>query len=370
MHYVLVGISHKTAPVAVREKVALNEAQTRETLVRLKGYTVIDEAVVLSTCNRTELYVATQSPRHAELILCEFFKESFEPSESTAQYFYRAQDREVIAHLFAVAASLDSQVVGESQITGQVKRALQLSLDQQAVGVLLKPLFETALFVAGRVRTETEIGKGCVSIGSVAVQLTKQIFGSLVDKTVVLIGAGEVGKLVVKYLNGEKVKETCVVNRTLARARLLEEQGLGTAYPIRELIPLVQRADVLITSVDGRIEDLPPDTLNHISRQRGQRPLLVIDLGVPRNFSDSTLSLTHHRIYNLDDLQGIANQNHQQRAKAIDRAKKLVDREGDVFYETLHFQRKKSSSYADLIEQSVATRGETHGREKSHQKIS
>jgi glutamyl-tRNA reductase len=331
MHVVLVGMSHKTAPVGIRELLALNEAETIKALRELKNSTVIEEVIVLSTCNRTEFYVCTRCPVHAERTLGEFIKDHTRCGKDLTPFLYRLRDQAVCRHLFAVASSLDSQIVGESQILGQVKKALQLAEKQRAAREQLRFLFEKALLVAQTVRARSGIGQGSVSIGSVGVQLAKKVFGDLTNKTVLLLGAGEVGKLVVKYLNSEKVKKTWIVNRTFERAQMLQEQSLGEARPFEELKALIQETDVLIAAVDGKLKELSCRDLEEVALKRTDRSLVVIDLGVPRTFVEKKKSARLH-VLTLDDLQAIADQNRHARVKAITLAKKLIDREVSVFY--------------------------------------
>lgn len=331
MHVVLVGMSHKTAPVGIRELLALNEAGVTKALRELKDSTVIEEIVVLSTCNRTEFYVLTNCPVHAERALGEFIKDHVRCGKDLTSFLYRMCDQAVCQHLFEVAASLDSQIVGESQILGQVKRALQLAEEQGAAREGLKMLFEKALLVAQAVRAQSGVGQGSVSIGSVGVRLAKKILGDLTDKSVLLLGAGEVGKLVVKYLNGEKVGRTWIVNRTFERALMLQEQGLGEARPLEDLKTLIQETDVLIAAIDGKLKDLSCHDLDELASNRKARSLLVIDLGVPRTFVEKKKN-AHLHILTLDDLQAMADQNRSARVQSIALAKNLIDRDVSVFY--------------------------------------
>ncbi len=326
MNYLLVGINHKTAGVALREKTALSGDDKTLVLKRLKESSVISEATVLSTCNRVELYGVTNNPGDAQ----KFMQQCLDAGE---EHLYIKHDNDAVRHLFSVASSLDSLVMGENQILGQVKDAYREAQTIEATGFYLNKLFDRALFVAKRVKTETEVGRGNVSVGSVAAILAKKIFGTLDDKSVVLIGAGEIGELVVRYLSSQSVKNVFIVNRTEERAQKLSDENLGVAKPWLELDALLIQADIVITSISGSVNELTRDKLAATMKKRQGRALFIIDLGVPRNVDPLSASVSNVYYYNIDDLSGIADGNQDEREKAALKAKNIIDEEVRLFYE-------------------------------------
>lgn len=333
MNYVLVGINHKKAPVEIREKMALDAEGSHRVLDSLIKYPAIKEATVISTCNRVEFYSASDDPEEASHVLRQVLVEPLEDQSEVSELFYCKKDHEVVTHLFGVASSLDSQVMGENQITGQVKEAYKLAQRHSATGFYLNKLFDRALYVAKRVKSETDISQGNISIGSVGMTLAKKIFGTLKDKSVLLLGAGKLGELAVRYLNTEQVKQTYIFNRTFEKAKKLEDQGLGIACQIDELSEILTMVDVLITSVSGTVEELSADVLRKLMQKRKNQPLFIIDLGVPRNVQDEVSGIDNLYLYNIDDLQGIADENENSRLNSMNQAKNIIDEEVVLFYE-------------------------------------
>lgn len=356
MNYVLVGLNHKTAPLAIREKLALDHTRSRHVLTRLLEYPQIREAAVISTCNRVEFYSAAQSPQITRDILTKVLLEPLYPSSSDLNATYCKQDNAAVRHLFEVAASLDSQVTGENQITHQVKQAHQLALEHSATGYYLNTLFNRALYVAKRVRSETEISQGHVSAGSIAVELAKKIFGSLQDKSVLLLGTGEVGELTIRCLASQQVKNIIVCNRTFAKAKELERAGLGTACAYSDMMQMIAHVDMLITSTSHPLSELNKSSLSEIMKERRNQQLFIIDLGVPRNIQDK-IELHNVYVYNLDDLGEIAAQNSHLRARAVQAAKNIIDEEVRLFYEN-HFDLKTLSAITGLAKKFDAIRRE------------
>lgn len=336
MNYVLVGVNHKTAPVEIREKLSLNAEKSRDVQLQLVQKPEIKEVAVISTCNRVEFYTTTDSPESAELCLHKLFSESLNQGDArqdVSPYLYVKRDTDAVSHLFEVAASVDSQVTGENQIIGQVKDAYQQALDLSVSGFYLNKLFDRALFVAKRVKTETDIARGNVSIGSVGVVLAKKIFGDLKSRSVVLVGAGEMGELVLQYLREESVERITIVNRTLEKAQELAQKGFGEACALDQLPELLKTADVLITSVSGEIAAFSPLAMQALMRERGGDALFVIDLGLPRNISASVGDLDNLYLYNIDDLKDVSAENRENRQASLVEAKNIIDQEVKLFYE-------------------------------------
>lgn len=331
--YVMVGINHQTADVGLRERLALNTDKARALIAELQGG-VVDEVVVLSTCNRVEVYAAVADPESScAALLAALIRPLGQAGPGIQGRFYTLSDTAVVAHLFAVASGLDSMVTGENQITGQVKAAYELAQAAGATGFYLSKLFHRALAVAKRVRSETGIGRGTVSVGSAAVMLARKIFGTLAGRTVLLVGTGKIGKLCVRYLNGQEAGRVIIVNRTREKALVLEQEGLGIARPWEELAALMREADVLITSVEGGLSEISPARLAVVMQERAQAPLFIIDLGVPRNVAVEVGNLANVYLYNIDDLKSLIAQHRDARAGEITQAKNVIDEEVRLFYE-------------------------------------
>ena len=322
MNYVVFGVNHKTAPLKVREQMASCEVPIF--LEDLKKQDHLRESVVLSTCNRFEIYGVFDKVWETQNFLKKFFGKDL----SKGQY-YHLQDCDVVTHLFSVVSSLDSLVVGENQIVNQVKEAYTLARLKETTGPYLNRLFHRALFVAKRVRTETGVGEGQVSVGSIAVKMAEKIFGSLHGKTVVLFGAGQVGELVLKNLSGET--KIFLVNRNFEKAEKLASQGLGEACPFDRLPEVLSEADVFLSAV-SHFEGFSKKDFANIMAKRKSRPLFAIDLSVPRSLPEDIGSLNNLYLYNIDDLEVLAKDNQRQRQKHVDCAKTIVEKEAEAFY--------------------------------------
>lgn len=347
MNYVVVGINHKTAPLGVREKLAIPSEGVRVALERLRGHPSVRETALLSTCNRVEIYGATPSPSQASDWLVGYFRETLAAGGSP-DCLYAKTDRDAVAHLFEVTSSLDSLVVGENQIAKQVREAHQLAADCSATGPYLNRLFSRALYVAKRVKTETEVGRGNVSVGSVGAMLAKRIFGTLKDRGVVLVGAGEIGELVLRHLkSASEAGETFIVNRSPEKARDLEAQGLGLAVPFKNLDKTLVPADILITSLSQGYEGFDKAYFSRLMQERLNEPLFVIDLGVPRNVAPNAGELDNVYVYDVDDLNAMAEEDRKHRVTAIDAAKIIVAEEVELFYED-YLGRKALPTIAGL----------------------
>lgn len=331
MTYFVVGINHKTAPVEIREKFAVSGDAQKDYLLQLQQKSQAPELVVLSTCNRTE-WIAYLDEDHKRSVLLKEFKAYFNGMSDPEKYYYQKTDYEVVEHLFSVTSSLDSQVTGENQIISQVKDAYQTASDLGTTGSHLNQLFHTSLSISKRVRSETEISKGNVSIGSVGAMLAKRIFGSLKDKTVLLIGAGEMGQLVVDYLKNEDVKTVLIANRTFEKAQELQNQGLGQAIAFDSVVERLKEVDVVIASIHGELDVFSAQSMKSIMKDRGNEPLFMIDLGLPRNIEQATGQIDNVFLYNIDDLQSIASQNKAARMDAVNDAQSLVQTAAKEFY--------------------------------------
>ncbi|MCP5463930.1 MAG: glutamyl-tRNA reductase [Deltaproteobacteria bacterium] len=335
MNYLLLGVNHKTAPVAMREKLSLDKEAVQSLLGTFSGSRVVPELTVLSTCNRIEIYAATQEPEAAESELIQKWLQPVVGASNAGlnDVLYRKKGDQVVSHLFRVAASLDSQMLGENQITGQVRDAYQIAMERSATGYYLNKLFDRALFVAKRIKSETKLSEGSVSIGSAGVMLAKKIFGSLQNKDILLVGTGKIGQLVLKYLKNENVKSVTLMNRSFDKAKDLESQGWGVAREITDLAKVLPQVDIVLTSIQGQFQNWDQDFFESIMESRKNSPLFIVDLGLPRNVSQDLSEVDNLYLYNLDDLKEVTEENQEKRNKEALTAGDIIDQEVKDFYE-------------------------------------
>ena len=324
---VIIGVNHKTAPVAVREKLAFSGdcATPLLTLMNIEG---CRECCFLSTCNRVEVIFVAADPAVAAVAVRGFlFAKSGLDDAEAQQYSYLYQGREAVAHLYQVAASLDSMVVGEPQILGQLKQAYREALEQKTTGVILNRLLHKSFSVAKRVRTETNIGGSAVSISYAAVELAKKIFGNLRDKAVLLVGAGEMAELAAEHLVRQGIGRVIVANRTLERAAKLARRFNGTAVGLAELTTQLAEVDILVSSTGATDLILTRDQVKPLMRQRKNRPLFLIDIAVPRDLDPELNELDNVYLYDIDDLKNVVDVNKEAREKEALRAEGIVAEE-------------------------------------------
>jgi glutamyl-tRNA reductase len=332
MHLTLIGLSHHTAPIEVRDQVALTESLQTKALSLLKSSDEFLEAVLLSTCNRSEVYAATTrnqpDPRPVE----EWFHHIHGLSHgSLSPYLYRLSDEQAIRHLFRVVSSLDSMVMGEQQILSQVKSAYLRSLGEKTTGVLLNRLFERALEVGKLVRERTDIGIGSVSVSSVAVELARKIFKDLRQHAAMLIGAGETAELTARYLIENGIKKLFVANRTYERAEKLAMQFNGTALRLEDGLNRMKEVDIVISSTSSPLPVLDRERMTEIMHSRRNRPIFLIDIAAPRDIDPQVRNVYNAFLYDIDDLQAVIDNNADRRRKAAERAERIVDEEVDSF---------------------------------------
>lgn len=335
MELLVLGLSHKTAPVEVRERFALPESALPETAsrARLVGCA---ESFVVSTCNRVEVYAACEDPSRMDVALTDVLATLGNAGVSVLRpHLYSLRGRHAVRHLFRVAASLDSLVVGEPQILGQLKSAFEVCREAGLTGPALNRACERAFAVAKRVRTETGIGKSSVSVASVAVDLAKQIFGRLDGRTAVLVGAGKMGELSARHLIDAGVGELLVANRSLDRAQQLAARLGGHPRQLDELPVILERADVVITSTGARRHLIEPKLMKKVLRARKYRPIFLVDIAVPRDVDPRVNDLDNVYVYDVDDLSEIANGNLEVRKREAQVAEALVDAEAERFLREL-----------------------------------
>lgn len=337
MSFYLLGMSHHTAPVEERELLAIAESTLVDAVRQLVNEPGIDEGLILSTCNRVEIVVRGDSAPDRAADLRRFLERLHGRDLSRlAPHFYERQDRQAVRHVFRVASSLDSLMVGEPQILGQIKQAYQVAREAGAVRSHLDALLTRAFSVAKRVRTETEIASQPVSISHAAVDLVRQIFGSLDGRTVMLIGAGEMGELAARYLLTQGASRLLVVNRTLARAEALAEQFEAEAHSLSELRQLGEKADVIITCTGAPHPIIRREDAAHFLARRRYRPMLYLDIAVPRDVDPAVHRLENAFVYNVDDLEQVVNENIADRQREAMRAEAIIEEEVEKFLERLH----------------------------------
>ncbi|MEC8952018.1 MAG: glutamyl-tRNA reductase [Acidobacteriota bacterium] len=336
----LLGINHDTAPVDLRERLNFSEGDLSETLVALSTRPGCGEAVVLSTCNRVELYVRCDDLDEARTELTRFLSDfhGVDPA-ALAPHLYGLASSEAALHLFRVAAGLDSLVVGEPQILGQVKEAYTTASEIGCTGSLLNKLFHCSFAAGKRVRSETELGEGAVSISYAAVALARKIFGSLADHNVLLVGAGEMSELTAVHLKAQQVSRIVVINRTVAQAENLAEKIGGEAIPWTEIQQVLATTDVVVTATGSPTPIITSNQVEAVMRTRRNRPLFIMDIAVPRDVEASAGTIEQVFLYNIDDLQAIVSENLARRSAQITKAEVIVAEEVNGFMTWLRSRR-------------------------------
>jgi glutamyl-tRNA reductase len=321
MDLLCIGLSHRTAPLGVRERLALPEARQQELLQQLAQAPT--EALLISTCNRVELYLASPDIAQAGARAREVLSQVGGPE--TLEHLYEHQGAGALEHLFRVASSLDSMVLGEAQILGQVKDAFELGQGVGAVRGVLTRVCAAAFSCAKRVRTETAIGRAATSMASAAVALACKVFDELSDKTVLVVGAGEMGELAARHLKQAKAGRVLITNRTLAA------QVGGTARPFEELNTLLKEADVVVCSTASPVPLFDKDNVGAVGKARRFRPLFMVDLAVPRDIAPDVAQLDWVTAYDVDDIQKFVAENEAARAEEAQKAGVLVIQEVSRF---------------------------------------
>jgi len=374
----LLGLNHSTAPLEVRERLALNGEQRTEALAAFRARFDGCEAVLLSTCNRVELYAARAvhgHPRHQEMLdfLAGFC--SIPPAEFRDHLYLKAQ-RDVVEHLFTVASSLDSMVVGETQILGQVREAYEAARDGGATGPLLNPLFQRAAAVGKQVMTETGLAEGRLSVASVAVDHAGRIFDHFTDKTVLCIGAGKMTSLMIRGFAALKPKRLLCCNRDPVKAQKLAAIFGGEAVPFERLDDHLIAADIVVSSTGSPVPIITRSRFETLLRQRRYRPIFLMDIALPRDVEAGVGTLENAYLYNLDDLQQAVSATQSHRKESIDAARAIVTRHVDTFLawhrarEMGPFIERLSQRYHQLgreeLDRTLAKLGELGEAEKAH----
>jgi glutamyl-tRNA reductase len=328
MHLLLLGVSHKTAPVDVRERLDFSSRDLGAAVEALATRPSAAESVVLSTCNRSEVYVACENPARARDEIIEFLSHYHTlPPDSFTPHLFSLGDDAAAKHLFRVAAGLDSLVVGEPQILGQVKEAFDTASGRRCTGPMLSKLFHWSFGVGKRVRTETALGEGAVSVSFAAVRLARKIFGRLVGRRVLVIGAGEISSLTAEHLRAQGVGEMAIISRTAAHAEALAASVGGRAARWEDVASLLATADIVITATGSQRPILTRAQVEATTGRNRPDPLFIIDLAVPRDVEPSVGDIEQVFLYNVDDLQSIVQENMTRRSREISHAETIVAEE-------------------------------------------
>ncbi|MGE5322241.1 MAG: glutamyl-tRNA reductase [Actinomycetota bacterium] len=329
MKFQIIGVNHNSAPLDVRERLAVPEAQLPDAVQNLVKQPGVEEGMVLSTCNRVEVLASSsEAPADLRGYLRSYFGVS---PDAISPHLYEFQEREAVRHVFRVASSLDSMVVGEPQILGQVKEAYSVARSLGAINSALEALLSRAFAVAKKVRSETAIGTSSVSIASVAVQLAEKIFATLQGKTVYLIGAGKMAELAARHLISHGAGKIIISNRTYERAVALAEAFGGEAVPFEKLYETAALADIILTSTGATEPLFRREDGERLLKERRNRPMFFIDIAVPRNVAQEVNKVDNLFVYDIDDLQSVASSNSAERKKEAERAERIVEAEVDRF---------------------------------------
>jgi glutamyl-tRNA reductase len=332
MHIVVVGINFRTAPVEIRERFAFFEQDMPRAIAELKETKSILEGVIVATCNRTEIYAVVDRENLCSHYITNFIERWFQiPKEQFSKHLYMYEHDKAVEHLFRVTSGLDSMVIGETQILGQVRDAFLLSQSLKATGTFFNPLFKQAITLAKKAHSETSIGENPVSVSYAAVELGKRIFGMYAGKTVMIIGAGKMSELTVKHLYANGASRVIVVNRTFERALELAEKFNGIACPAEEMVERLDQVDIVISSTGAPGYVLTREQLQPILQKRKSRPLFMMDIAVPRDLDPDIGELPNVFLYDIDDLEAIVATSLQERRKEAAKIDKMIESELLVF---------------------------------------
>ena len=336
MNIIVVGLSHNSAPLEIREQVAFAPNRIEQPLREIVSLPDINEAIILSTCNRVEVYAATRDIAGGIARIKRFLADFHNlPFERLEPYLYGLHGEAAIRHVFRVASSLDSMVMGEPQILGQVKTAYGYAAEFKTSGIILNRFLHKAFSVAKRVRTETRIASSAVSVAFAAVELAKKIFDDFSDKTVMLIGAGEMGELAARHFINCGVRGVLVANRTFERGEKLAAEFGGKAIIFEDLYDHLHKADIVLSSTGAPQHIIKPKPVAEVIRRRRLKPIFFIDIAVPRDIDPEVNELENVYLYNTDDLQGVVESNIRQRALEAGKAEEIVNEEIGQFFSWL-----------------------------------
>ena len=361
MSLLALGLNHHTAPIDVRERAVIDENQLQEALQNLKSVTEVREAAIVSTCNRTEIYCGMQGndPAPVSDWMHQFLNmraNEFQP------HLFTHTDRQAVQHLMRVCSGLDSLVLGEPQILGQIKQAYRDANEIGTVGTELSQLFQTAFSVAKQVRTDTEIGNSPVSVAFAAVTLARQIFADLGEYQALMIGAGETTTLAARHLQSNGIGHINIANRTLSRAQTLAELSNGSAFELSQLSEAIEQSDIIISSTGAPLPIIGKGTIENAMKARRYRPLLIVDIAVPRDVEPQVGDIDGVFLYTVDDLNSVVDEGRQNRLAAADQAEEIVAHQVDLFMQRMRalgatdtiraYREQVQSTQANLLEKS------------------
>lgn len=327
----LLGLSHRTAPVALRERLTLPESAVEDSLKAL--HERAPEGMIYSTCNRFEVLAQFEDLDTARETLVDFISSQRNiPRQEFEQFLYFYAGPDAVRHVFRVTSSLDSMVVGEPQILGQMKQFFSIAQKEKTVGVTLNSLVERAFMVAKKVRTETQIATNPVSVSSVAVELACKIFSDLEGKTALIVGAGKMSVLSIKHLQSRGIRSILVTNRTFQKAAEIAEQVQGRAVPFEDLSACLAESDIVISSTGSPHFIIRKEDVQRAISQRRNRPIFLMDIAVPRDIDPQVNKLDNVFLYDIDDLKTVVERNRQERAKEAEKAEEIVAKETETFW--------------------------------------
>lgn len=336
MPLIVIGLNHKTASIDIREKMSIAEYDIATVVDKICQHSGVFSCVIVSTCNRTEFYMACDKSETGITQFCEWFGFSFDKIE---QHLYIKERLDCIEHLFEVASGLDSMVIGEAQILGQVKSSYDISKQNKYLDNSLDRLFQSAFRVAKSVRSDTDIGKNPVSIANSAVQLSKQIFGELSNQNILMIGAGATSDLVLRYLTKHSYHQLSICNRSLDNAKQLAKQFNCHAFNLSQLTNQIADFDLIFTATASKHAIIDSGMIKNALKQRKHRPMVIIDLAIPRDVDSSVKKHNDVFYYEVDDLQKVISQNLQNRQQSAIQAKQIIVAEAESFYYWLKGQQ-------------------------------
>jgi glutamyl-tRNA reductase len=328
MQIALVGLSHKTAPVEVRERLAFQSDTLAKVLNSLLSQKQVSEAMILSTCNRVEVVAESPDDQRIREFICDYHRI---PADALSRHLYSFRNTDAIRHVFRVASSLDSMMIGEPQILGQVKEAYRIASDAGTIGMHLSALMSRAFTVAKKIRSETGISQSAVSISYAAVELAKKIFGDLGGKTVMIIGASKMGELAARHLKRAGASSVLVTNRTFERAVELARVFEGAAVSFEHFQDHIDRADIVISSTGAPQFVITKPMAEQAIIRRKNKPMFFIDIAVPRDIEPAVNEIDNGFLYDIDDLQQVVDSNLKERLREAHRAEEIIDQEVQVF---------------------------------------
>lgn len=332
MHILVVSVNYRTAPVEFREKLTFQAAELEEAMTTLQNQKSVLENVIVSTCNRTEIYAVVDQLHTGRYYIKKFLADWFQLEiEEVAPYLTIFEQDGAIDHLFRVTCGLDSMVVGETQILGQIKDSFLEAQQVKATGTIFNELFKQVVTLAKRAHSETTIGESAMSVSYAAVELGKKIFGELTDCHVLILGAGKMGELALQNLYGSGARKVTVMNRTFTKAEVMAEKYMGHAKPLSELQCALLEADILISSTGASEYVITKEMMTKVEKMRSGRPLFMVDIAVPRDIDPAIDELEGSFLYDIDDLQGVVEANRAERLKEAEKIQFMIEEEIVLF---------------------------------------